>query len=65
MSDPLFQIGDQVHKFAGAYGGPGVVRGHCILAGGAVCYIVAHRIEGCFGELLHIYSEEQLRMLRR
>jgi hypothetical protein len=61
MSDRKFEIGDPVEKHAGEYGGPGEVVGHFEVKAGAWRYNVAHRIEGGFGRLIHIYSENQIR----
>lgn len=57
-------MGDRVEKFGGAYGGPGVVVGHFFLPNtGEWRYNVAHRIEGGYGHLIHIYNGSQLRPL--
>lgn len=52
-----FEIGDRVEKFTGGYTGPGVVK--AVLPRGQI--VVAHRIAGGSGELLHIYAAAQLR----
>jgi hypothetical protein len=57
-----FLVGDRVTKFAGDYGGPGIVKA-VVPHGDSHRYMVAHKIEGGFGEFLHIYSEHQLRGL--
>jgi len=59
-AEPDFKIGDRVRKNSGEYGGPGIVRGLCLTALGEYRYLVAHRIEGGWGELLHIYNRRQL-----
>jgi hypothetical protein len=55
-----FAIGDRVKKINGQYGGPGVVRGVFAMENKNMRYVVAHRIEGGWGEMLHIYSKNQL-----
>ena len=59
-----FPIGSKVEKYKGDYGGPGVVKNVFEIAPNVHRYVVAHRIEGGYGELLHIYSEGQLRSIR-
>ena len=59
--DPKFKIGELVYKHTGDYGGPGRVRGICVLENGKLRYLVGHRIEGGSGEFLHIYAEGNLR----
>jgi hypothetical protein len=56
-----FKVGDLVWKWTGGYGGPGRVRGVFPLENGNTRYVVGHRIEGGFGEFLHIYAEGNLR----
>lgn len=56
-----FKKGDEVVKFDGAYGGPGVVKSSFEVKPGEWRIVVAHKIEGGFGELLHIYGAKQLR----
>lgn len=58
---PSIAIGDRVEKFAGGYGGPGIVRMVWTDDHGVTRVIVGHKIEGGWGELLHIYSPKQLR----
>jgi hypothetical protein len=60
-SVPKFQIGDEVYKWTGDYTGPGIVRMVAHNTKGQVRYMVGHTIEGGTGELLHIYSEGNLR----
>jgi hypothetical protein len=55
----IFIIGEKVKKIGGQYGGPGVVKA-VITVSGSLRYVVAHRIQDGWGELLHIYSENQL-----
>jgi hypothetical protein len=55
-----FEIGQQVEKIGGDYGGPGIVVGFLDLEGRARV-VVSHRIEGGFGRFAHIYSPSQLR----
>jgi hypothetical protein len=40
-----------------------VVKGIFEVRPGEVRYLVAHKIDGGWGELLHIYSEKNLRLL--
>lgn len=54
-----FKVNDHVWKEGKAYSGPGVVKAICHIDG-KPRYIVAHKIEDGEGELLHIYSEDQL-----
>jgi len=56
-----FHIGQRVEKFTGDYTGPGIVRGVTFLDDGVVRYVVAHKLEGGTGLLLHLYSEANLR----
>ena len=56
-----FHIGQKVEKHTGDYTGPGFVRGVVFLEDGIVRYVVAHKIEGGTGSLLHLYSEANLR----
>lgn len=56
-----FHIGQKVEKFTGDYTGPGIVRGITFLENGIIRYVVAHKLEGGTGQLLHLYSESNLR----
>lgn len=58
-----FKIGDPVEKFAGGYGGPGIVRMIWTDVHDVTRVIVGHKIEGGWGELQHIYSPAQIRKL--
>ena len=60
-----FKIGEVVDKFTGDYTGPGVIRDIVMLPSGRVRYLVGHRIAGGSGEFLHIYSEANLREIRK
>lgn len=60
---PRLQIGQDVEKYKGAYGGPGKIVSKFPVGDNEWRYIVAHKIEGGFGKLLHIYGEGQLRPL--
>lgn len=62
QSDLKFRIGDQVYKWTGDYGGIGTVRGIAINNKGEYRYMVSHMIEDGFGEFIHIYAENQLRV---
>jgi hypothetical protein len=57
---PKFKTGDQVWKIGGDYGGPGIVRGRFFNGAGQERFVVAHKIDGGFGQFLHIYSERNL-----
>jgi len=56
-----FHIGQRVEKYTGDYTGPGIVLGVAFLDHGIVRYVVGHRLEGGTGQLLHLYSEANLR----
>lgn len=58
--DAPFIIGDRVVKTGTGYGGPGIVRDTFQLTDGQWRIVVAHKIDGGWGELLHIYSPVQL-----
>jgi hypothetical protein len=60
---PKFEIGQPVYKWTGDYTGPGIVRGIAGLDNGKLRYLVGHRLAGGRGELLHVYSEGNLREL--
>jgi hypothetical protein len=55
-----FVPGDRVIKVGGAYGGPGIVRGTISAGDDTLRYVVAHRIDGGYGEFLHIYGPAQI-----
>ena len=59
-----FKEGDLVEKFKGDYGGPGVVI-KAMMLGGKERYLVAHRIEGGFGQFVHIYNSSILRLMEK
>lgn len=56
-----FSEGDAVFKWTGEYTGPGIVRASFLNAKGQTRYVVSHVIVGGEGDLLHIYSEGNLR----
>jgi hypothetical protein len=56
-----FEVGQLVYKHTGGYGGRGIVRGVTVLPSRQVRYLVGHKIEGGFGEFLHVYAEGNLR----
>lgn len=60
---PRLQIGDDVEKYGGSYGGPGRIVSKFPVNETEWRYIVSHKIEGGYGKLLHIYTEGQLRKL--
>lgn len=51
-----FNYGDALAKHQGGYTGPGNLRGLALTEAGALRIVVAHKIEGGEGELLHIYA---------
>lgn len=57
----MFEKGDIVEKYSGDYGGPGVIEAVLDISDGRRRYLVAHKISGGWGTLLHIYGESQLR----
>lgn len=59
MAD-LIPIDTPVEKIGGSYGGPGIVRGHAVTEKGETRYLVGHRIEGGYGEFLHVYPRDLL-----
>lgn len=60
-----FSTGDRVEKLGGRYGGPGRIAGIASeFDDGHVLYLVAHRIEGGFGEFCHVYATANLRLLQ-
>lgn len=62
MADPFdIPIDTPVEKVGGSYGGPGIVRGRAATEVGAPRYLVGHRIEGGYGEFLHVYPRDMLR----
>jgi len=52
--------GAHVKKTGTGYGGPGRVCGVAIAEDGSPRVIVAHKIEGGHGRLIHIYSKAQI-----
>jgi hypothetical protein len=63
MNLPRLQIGDDVEKFGGSYGGPGRIVSKFPVNENEWRFIVSHKIEGGYGKLLHIYTAGQLRKL--
>lgn len=49
----------RVRKVSGRYGGPGRLV-EVINQGGEISVVVAHHIDGGFGEFLHIYTPAQI-----
>lgn len=59
-----FQSGDLVEKFGGRYGGPGRIVGVTDdLGDGYRLYDVAMRVEGGYGEFVHVFPASVLRPL--
>ena len=56
----MFVVGDAVEKYSGDYVWEGVITAVFNTPGGALRYVVAHPVET--GWVLHIYSEQNLRM---
>lgn len=63
LAGAKFGYRDGVIKTTGDYTGPGVICGLAILPNGKLRYLVGHAIEGGTGELLHVYSEGNLRAI--
>lgn len=63
MRAPEFKVGDHVVKVGGRYGGPGRIVGDTIGLdeSGYKLFNVAHRIEGGYGEFVHVYPASMLR----
>lgn len=61
---PDFLIGDRVQKVGGRYGGPGRVVGisEDLDGDGYRLYQVAMRVEGGFGEFVHVFPAACLRL---
>lgn len=60
MAD-LIPIDTPVEKIGGSYGGHGIIRGHAVTESGEARYLVGHRIEGGYGEFLHVYPPNLVR----
>lgn len=59
-----FQNGDLVEKIGGRYGGPGRIVGATVdLGDGYRLYNVAMRVEGGYGEFVHVFPAVVLRPL--
>jgi hypothetical protein len=61
----MYVVDDEVEKIGGQYGGPGVIKAVISLNDGNIRYIVSHKIEGGWGQLLHIYSPQQIKPRER
>jgi hypothetical protein len=61
---PDFMLGDRVQKVGGRYGGPGRVVGisEDLDGDGYRLYQVAMRVEGGFGEFVHVFPAACLRL---
>lgn len=63
MTEPAFKVGDLVEKFGGKYGGPGrVVSVSEDMGGGYWLYGVAMKVEGGYGECVHVFPAAVLRL---
>lgn len=61
MAEFKFKKGDLVEKFAGEYGGPGVVVCTDKDEGDNIFVGVSMKVEGGFGHFVHFFREKQLR----
>ena len=59
---PAIPIGTKIEKVGGSYGGPGIVRGYAEAEIGSPRYLVGHQIEGGYGEFLHVYPIDMIRV---
>jgi len=61
---PDFFIGQRVEKIGGRYGGPGRIVGWTVdLGDGYRLYNVAMKVEGGYGEFVHVFPASVLRPL--
>lgn len=67
MTAPAFKEGDLVDKIGGRYGGPGRVVGVTadLDGDGYRLYDVAMRVEGGYGEFIHVFPASALRLRDR
>jgi len=65
MTDPAFKRGDLVEKHGGRYGGPGRIVGETddLSDDGYRLYAVAMKVEGGYGEFVHVFPESVLRLV--
>lgn len=63
MTAPVFNRGDLVEKFGGRYGGPGRIVGETeeLSDDGYRLYAVAMKVEGGYGEFVHVFPASVLR----
>lgn len=63
MSAPVFKRGDLVWKHGGRYGGPGRIVGETdeLDPDGYRLYDVAMKVEGGYGEFVHVFPASVLR----
>lgn len=58
-----FKLGDLVEKIGGRYGGPGrIVSVSSDLGDGYILYGVAMKLEGGWGEFIHVFPASVLRI---
>lgn len=59
-----FKVGDRVRKVGGRYGGPGRIVGvtDSLSDDGYKLYNVAMKVEGGYGEFVHVFPAACLRM---
>ena len=62
--EPAFEIGQLVEKIGGRYGGPGRIVGVTteLDDDGYRLYDVAMRVEGGYGEFVHVFPASALRL---
>lgn len=65
-----FKIGDKVRKIGGRYGGPGRIVGYTVDLGHDshnpyVLYSVAMKVEGGYGEFIHVFPERVLEIAEK
>lgn len=61
---PRFKLGQKVWKMGGRYGGPGRIVGETMELDdrdGYFLYNVAMKVEGGYGEFVHVFPESVLR----
>ncbi len=62
-----YKVGDKVQKIGGRYGGPGRIVGMTedlgAIGGPYILYNVAMRVEGGYGEFVHVFPASMLEPL--
>jgi hypothetical protein len=63
---PAFALGDRVEKVGGRYGGPGrIVSVSEDMGDGYRLFGVAMRVEGGYGEFVHVFPSAALKKIER